>query len=94
MEELTALFSELRCREVINLCDGSRLGYVTDVRMDLVGGRVLALCVPSDKGLLGMLGTGEDLVIPWENIEKIGEDIIFIRIEREVVPPKRFWFGG
>lgn len=39
-------FSSLRCREVINICDGCRLGCVSDVVIDLKCGRVAALVVP------------------------------------------------
>ena len=40
-------FSSLRCREVINICDGCRLGCVSDVVIDLKCGRVAALVVPA-----------------------------------------------
>lgn len=88
MEENTARFSELRCREVINLYDGARLGYVSDMRLDLCEGRVLSILVPLEKGVLGLLAPCEDLEIPWCNIDKIGEDIIFVRFERPCPPPK------
>ena len=32
--------SELRYREVINISDGTRLGFVSDAILDLTGGRV------------------------------------------------------
>ncbi len=37
---------ELRCKEVINICDGCRLGFVGDVEVLLPEGRVAALVVP------------------------------------------------
>ena len=30
--ENSVTLSELRCREVINLCDGARMGYVSDIQ--------------------------------------------------------------
>ena len=33
--------TELRYREVINISDGTRLGFVSDAILDLTGGRVL-----------------------------------------------------
>ena len=39
-------FSELHCREVINLCDGARLGEVCDLVFDPVCGQITALVVP------------------------------------------------
>ena len=35
--------TELRYREVINISDGTRLGFVSDAILDLTSGRVLAL---------------------------------------------------
>ena len=32
----TMRFSELHCREVINLCDGARMGEVRDLLLELV----------------------------------------------------------
>ena len=75
---------ELRCREVINLCDGGRLGYVHDVKIDLYSGRITALLLPPSGGMFGMLGRGEELCIPWECIERIGEEIILVRVEPSI----------
>ena len=38
---------ELRCKEVINICDGCRIGYVGDVEVMLPEGRVAALVAVS-----------------------------------------------
>lgn len=83
----------LRCREVINLYDGARMGYVSDIQFDINSGRITAFIVPETAGVLGLLGKGEDAVISWDCIEKIGEDIIFVRYQRpcpEPRPHKRF----
>ncbi len=82
--------TELRCREVINLCDGARMGYVSDVQFDLVSGRITAFIVPESGGVLGLLGRGEDAVIPWDAVEKIGEDIIFVRYQHPCPEPRTY----
>ena len=46
MLENGCTFSELRCREVINLCDGARLGCICDLEMDACTGAVYAIIVP------------------------------------------------
>ena len=38
----------LKCKEVVNICDGCRLGYVCDVELDLISGRIIALLLPVD----------------------------------------------
>lgn len=87
--------ADLRCKEVINLCDGSRLGYVGDVEIDVLCGRVVAIVVPGRCRLFGLLGREEDHVIPWEAIEKIGGDIILVRYDRPMLrrePPRKWFF--
>ncbi len=72
--------SELQKKEVINICDGRRLGYVCDLEIELSGGRICALVVPGENRLLGLLGRCEDYVIPWQEIKKIGDDIILVEL--------------
>jgi sporulation protein YlmC with PRC-barrel domain len=38
--------ADLRCKEVVNVCDGERLGFVEDVLIDTVTGRMVAIVVP------------------------------------------------
>ncbi len=78
----TCRLTDLRCKEVINLCDGARLGYVVDVEIDPVCGRIVALVIPGRRRFFGLLGRGEDIIIPWEQIEKLGDDIILVRYDR------------
>ncbi len=75
---------DLRCKEVISISDGSRLGYVNDVEIDTCTGRLAAIIVPG-QGKLGFFGRREDFVIPWEAIRRIGDDIILTSF----CPPKR-----
>ncbi len=37
---------DLKEKEVINICDGERLGYVEDVEFDLCTGRVTHIIIP------------------------------------------------
>ena len=70
---------ELREKEVINLCDGARLGYPCDFEFDSCDGRITAIVVPRPSGFLG-LSHANDLVIAWNKIECIGEDAILVRL--------------
>ena len=62
--ELRTTFSDLKCKEVINVCDGGRLGCVTDLELDLCTGTILAI--------------RDGIVIPFCRIQKIGEDVILV----------------
>jgi len=70
--------NELKTKEVINVSDGARLGFVSDALIDLESGRLTALVVPGAYRLMGFLGKEEDIVIRWEKIKKIGDDIIIV----------------
>ena len=58
--------TELRCKEVINITDGLRLGFVSDVEVQLPEGKVLALVVPGPCRFFRLFGRKDDFVIPWQ----------------------------
>ena len=70
--------SELRYKEIINVSDGSRYGWVRDVEVDLDSGQVRALVVPGRLRLFGLLGREEDRVFPWEAVRRFGADTILV----------------
>ena len=70
--------SELRYKEIINVSDGSRYGWVGDVVVDLDSGQVRALVVPGRLRLFGLLGREEDRVFPWEAVRRFGADTILV----------------
>ena len=69
---------EIRNKEVVNICDGCRLGFVGDLEIRMPEGTVCALIVPGPFRFFGLWGRGEDYYIPWDCIRKIGSDIILI----------------
>ena len=71
--------ADLRYKEVINVLDGSRYGYVEDVEFDPDSGQIAALVVPGRPRLFGLLGRGEDVVIPWSAVRRFGEDLILVK---------------
>ena len=73
--------AELRKLEIVNLCDGARLGYAEDFEFEAEGDctRVLSLIVAGNGGFLG-IGKEDDLVIPWCRVECIGEDTVLVKI--------------
>ena len=80
MENICRIY-DLGSREVINLQDGARLGYVGDVEVDIATGSVRAVVIPGRLRLFGLLGREEDKIIPWSAIEKIGSDLILVRAD-------------
>lgn len=70
--------TNLHDKEVINVCDGSRLGCVDDVEVDTCTAQLTALVIFGRPKLLGLLGHEDDVVIPWREIEIIGDETILV----------------
>ena len=68
---------ELRKKEIINICDGTRLGYACDFEFDKCTAQIINLIIDQKSGFLG-LGTCDSILIPWCKIECIGEDTILV----------------
>ena len=49
-------FTRLKCKEVVNVCDGARLGFVCDLELDVCTGQVVSLVVPGAGKCFGLLG--------------------------------------
>lgn len=71
--------SDLRQKEIINLCDGARLGYANDFEFDIEDGKILTLIVNSSGGFFG-IGKCSEIRICWDKIQCIGEDTILVKI--------------
>lgn len=80
---------DLRCKEVINIHTGFRLGFVHDVIIDVVKGHLFAILVPGPCRFFGVLGREDDYLIPWECIKRIGDDIILVHVEDAFKREKR-----
>ena len=71
---------DFKRKEVISIKDGKRLGFVQDVTADLESGVITSIIVPGSTRLLNIFASANDIVIPWQNIKCIGEDIILVEI--------------
>lgn len=72
--------NDLKDKEVINICDGKRLGYINDVEIDVCSGCVLAIVVLFDCRVFGF-GKCEELVIPWDKIGCFGKDAVLVNVD-------------
>lgn len=73
--------SEMREKEVINIRDGVKIGFIYDFEIDLENGRILAVVVPGPGKVLGIFGKSNDYLIDWQDIVKIGTDAILVNID-------------
>ena len=70
--------TDLRRKEVMSAADGVRIGFVDDVIVDTKTSRVVAFVIFNRFFLCGIFKNGADYIIPWENIQLIGEDAVII----------------
>ena len=69
--------SEFQTKEVINICTGRRFGYIIDVIIDKEG-KIKQLILEEKKGTKRFMSSREELSIEWNQIVKIGDDIILV----------------
>ena len=80
MIHMTKQGLDFKHKEVINITDGKRLGYVQDVTANLETGVITSIIVPGNTKMLNFFAGGGDIVIPWEKIKCIGNDVILIEM--------------
>ena len=77
MREITT--TDLCAMEVINLCDGGKLGYPSALEFCAEDGKITALIIPKDCGLFSF-AKAEHYRIPWCRVECIGEDTVLVKL--------------
>ncbi|CAH2713342.1 putative sporulation protein YlmC [Neobacillus rhizosphaerae] len=76
--------SEFQIKDVVNVSDGKRLGNIGDIEINLTTGKIEAVVISGNGRVLGFFGKDEEIVIPWKNIIKIGQDVILVRYKGSV----------
>ena len=71
---------DFKHKEVINITDAKRLGYVQDVTADLKTGVITSIIVPGNNKIFNIFNSNNEIIIPWEKIKCIGEEIILVEI--------------
>ncbi len=77
-DDMNCRMGDLRNKEVINMRDGARVGFISDVEINTHTAALTAVVVYGRLRLFGLLGRGPDFVIPWENITLIGDDTVLV----------------
>ena len=69
---------DFRHKEVINITDGKRLGFIEDVDLDTENGSISSVIIPVSGKIFGVFGKDTEYIIPWDSIKKIGHDIVLV----------------
>lgn len=73
-------FCDLRTKEVINVCDGKRLGCIVDMVFDSRTLKITGIVVPCEKSFFSFFKNNNDIFIPFSKICKIGKDVILVEL--------------
>lgn len=71
---------DFKHKEVINITDAKKLGYVQDVTADLKTGVITSIIVPGCNKMFNIFSSNNEIVIPWEKIKSIGDEVILVEI--------------
>ncbi|HSH24747.1 MAG TPA: YlmC/YmxH family sporulation protein [Massilibacterium sp.] len=72
--------STLQEKDVINVLDGKKIGYIIDLDIDVETGKINAFILEPDVSIFKRF-KNEEWVILWEQVEKIGADVILVRFD-------------
>lgn len=73
--------SDLQNKDIVNTMDCRNVGNIIDVKIDQISGAIVSLVVEPNKKMLSFMNRGVEEEISWKNIERIGEDVILVRLE-------------
>lgn len=71
--------SDLQDKDVINVIDGKKIGNIIDIVIE-PNGNMNSLIVERSKFFISMFSTSGEIEIKWNQIKKIGEDVILVSL--------------
>ena len=85
--------SDLQYKEVIDIADGTRYGYIGDVEIDAQHGTIESVIISGKPRWFGLLGRETDTVFPWSSITRFGDDpnlVVGRQLRQEAQPSTKF----
>ena len=75
---------ELVGKEIVNICNGSRLGVVgdSDMAINIDSGEIQSIILPRKSNFINLWVDRQHLVIPWEAVRKVGSEVIIVELDQ------------
>lgn len=75
---------ELVGKEIVNINNGVRLGVIgeSDLTIDIDSGAICSIILPRRSNFINMWMDKQQMVIPWESVRKIGEEVIIVEMDQ------------
>lgn len=72
--------SELQRKDIINLNNGKKVGRIIDVELNRETGQMQNIIIETSKVFRSMFSNEKDVSIKFDQIKKLGEDVILVDI--------------
>lgn len=79
-----ASYWELLDKDIVNIKNGEVIGRFDDVEIDINNGKITAFYIEETGRFLGMLGKSKSKRVRWEEIIRIGMDVIIVNVDDEI----------
>ena len=76
--------SELQNKNLVNVSNGKNIGNIIDVNIDYQSGNIKSFIIESKGSILTFLNKDNDMEVKWNDIQKIGEDVILVNMRLKV----------
>ena len=72
--------SDLQSKVIVNINDGKKIGNIIDIDINK-DGLSSGIIVEKSKFIISRFSSGGEVVVKWDQIERIGEDVILVNIK-------------
>lgn len=81
--------AELRNKEIINIRNGARMGYVDDIEFDTDDSMIKSFIIYGRTRFFGLLGRDDDIILTCDDIEIVGVDTVLISADEAKLAKRR-----
>ena len=72
----------MRNMEVIDILTGSKIGYISDFKIDCDTNKIVSLILPGE--IKSWFSKDDNIEVKWEDIVKIGTDVILVKVTQDL----------
>lgn len=73
--------ADLRNKQIVCVKNGCVLGFPSDVEINSKDGKIESLVIFGRLKFFGLFGREDDIIIPWSEIEVIGQETILVNTD-------------
>lgn len=74
-------YMELLEKDIVNIKNGEIVGTFDDIEIDVTKGKITAFYIEEGTKFMGILGKTRSRRIKWEDIIRIGIDVIIVNVD-------------